>query len=328
MRRLDLAAALALAAACAPPRDDLTVDWTFAGKTCADAGVALIDVHIDGEVLTPDRFTCVDPNTGAYNKAAYLGRYLDGRYTLTVSGLDASANVIYTTSVQVDVRRGGTEVAVDAAPSTTNGSATLRWTFDGKSCAAAGVTVINASVDNQVLTDASNNADLPCSQAGIDGVTVEPLSPGPHSFDLVGKVSGTIKYALNGFTVNVIGGQNTSASPNLLPAAPTTASANLTWAFNGMTCAAANVDHVQIFFDPNADGSGGQLVPGPQASSSFPCSTGGVDGASIEDVPEGTHSFAVTGIRAGHIVYFTHHPPSTIFRVGLISDLFVPAESP
>ena len=39
MRRLGLAAALALAAACAPKRDDLTVDWTFAGKTCADAGV-------------------------------------------------------------------------------------------------------------------------------------------------------------------------------------------------------------------------------------------------------------------------------------------------
>ncbi|HLQ21678.1 MAG TPA: hypothetical protein VK132_00660, partial [Gemmatimonadales bacterium] len=252
----------------------------------------------------------------------YLGRYLIGRYTLTVSGLDASSSVIYQTSLQVDVRRGGTEVAVDAAPSTTTGGATLHWTFDGKSCAAAGVTVINASVDNQVLTDVNNNADLPCSQAGVDGVTVEPLSPGPHSFDLVGKVAGTIKYALNGFTVNVIGGQNTSASPNLLPAAPTTASANLTWAFNGMSCAAANVDHVQIFFDPRSDGSGGL------DSGTVVCNTGGVDGASVDNVPEGTHSFAITGIRAGHIVYFTHHPPSTIFRVGLISDLFVPAESP
>jgi hypothetical protein len=317
MRRLGLAAALALAAACAPSRDDLTVDWTFAGKTCADAGVAFIEVHIDGEVLSPDKFTCAEAGKGAY-----LGRYLIGRYTLTVSGLDASSSVIYQTSVQVDVRRGGTEVAVDAAPSTTTGSATLHWTFDGKSCAAAGVTVINASVDNQVLTDVNNNADLPCSQAGVDGVTVEPLSPGQHSFDLVGKVAGTIKYALNGFTVNVIVGQNTSASPNLLPAAPTTASANLTWAFNGMSCAAANVDHVQIRFDPLPDGSGGL------DSGTVVCNTGGVDGAAVDGVPEGTHSFAITGIRLGHIVYFTHHPPSTIFRVGLISDLFVPAESP
>src|SRR5712691_3778507 len=171
MRRLGLAAALALAAACAPSRDDLTVDWTFAGKTCADAGVAFIEVHIDGEVLSPDKFTCAEAGKGAY-----LGRYLIGRYTLTVSGLDASSSVIYQTSVQVDVRRGGTEVAVDAAPSTTNGSATLHWTFDGKSCAAAGVTVINASVDNQVLTDVNNNADLPCTNGGKDGISVAPLT--------------------------------------------------------------------------------------------------------------------------------------------------------
>jgi hypothetical protein len=317
MRRLALAAALSLAAACAPMRDDLTVDWTFGGKSCADAGVAFIQVHIDGEVLTPDRFTCAQAGKGAY-----LGRYLVGPYNLTVQGLDANNNVIYQSTVQVEVKRGGAEVPVDVLPSTTDGSVTLHWTFHGKSCAAAGVTVINASVDNQVLTDQNNNPDLPCSQAGVDGVVVEPLSPGQHSFDLVGKASGTIKYALNGFVVTVGAGLNTNASPNLLPAAPTSASANLTWAFDGKTCAAANVDHVQIFFDPKADGSGG-LDAG-----TVPCNSSGVDGGSVEDVPEGTHSFAITGIRAGHIVYFTHHPPSTMFRVGLISDLFVPAESP
>jgi hypothetical protein len=79
---------------------------------------------------------------------------------------------------------------------------------------------------------------------------------------------------------------------------------------------------VQIFFDPRSDGSGGQ------DTGVVPCNSGGADGASVEDVPEGYHSFAITGLRAGHIVYFTHRPPSTLFRVGLISDLFVSAESP
>jgi hypothetical protein len=317
MRRLALAAALSLAAACGPVRDDLTVDWTFGGKTCAAAGVAVIQMHIDGEVLTPDRFTCAEAGQGAS-----LGTYLLGRYNLTVQGLDAASRVIYQSTVQVDVKRGGTRIALDVAPATSDGSATLHWTFDGKSCAAAGVTLINASVDNQVLTDDKNNPDLPCSQAGVDGVIVEPLSPGQHSFDLVGKASGTIKYALNGFAVTIAAGQNTSAAPNLRPAAPTTASANLTWAFDGKTCAAANVDQVRIFFDPRPDGSGG-LDAG-----TVPCSSGGVNGAAVDAVPEGTHSFAITGIRAGHIVYFTHRPPSTMFRIGLISDLFVPAESP
>src|SRR5437870_7531606 len=134
MRRLVPALALALAAACGPVRDDLTVDWTFGGKSCTEAGVAFITVHIDGEVLNPDHFTCAQADKGAY-----LGRYLTGTYTLTVSGLDASQNVIYQSTVQVQVKRGGTEVAVDAAPSSSDGSATLRWTFGGKTCAAAGV---------------------------------------------------------------------------------------------------------------------------------------------------------------------------------------------
>ncbi len=328
MRRLVLLASLALAAACAPGRADLTVDWTFAGKSCDAAGVSKIQVAIEGEVLNPDTFNCVQP-AGQINTGAYLGRYLLGNYNLTVYGLDANSNVLYQNTVQVQVGRGGTTVAVDAAPNpAAPGSVTLRWSFNGQSCAASGVTVVNASVDNQVLTDANNNPDLPCSQNGVDGVQVSPLSPGPHSFDLVGKVSGTVKFALNGLSVSVAAGQDTPASPNLMPAAPTTASANLTWAFynsgqtTGQSCAAANVDHVQIFFDPKSDGSGGT------DSGTVPCSSNGVDGAAVDGVPEGLHSFAITGIRAGHIVFFTHHPPSTMFRIGLISDLFVPAESP
>jgi hypothetical protein len=311
MRRLALLAVLA--AACAPGRAGLTVYWTFDGLSCTDAGVAVIQVAIDGEKLTPDRFSCADAKAGAD-----LGSYLIGPYNLTVIGYDLSGVALYQAAQQIRVVRGGTTVNIDVTP----GSVTLRWTFDGKSCAAAGVTVVNASVDNQVLTDSHNNPDLPCSSSGADGVTVLPLSGGVHSFDLVGKAGGTVKYALNGLQVSVVVGQSTDASPNLLPAAPTTASANLTWAFDGKTCAAANVDHVQIFFDPKPDGSGGA------DAGTVPCRNGAVEGASVEAVPEGTHSFAVTGIRAGHIVYFTHHPPSTMFRVGLISDLFVPAESP
>jgi hypothetical protein len=318
MRRIALLASLALAAACAPTRAGLTVNWTFGGKSCADAGVAIIQFAIQGEVLTPDNYTCAQAPQGAD-----LGRYLLGSYQLTVYGLDAHNIVLYQSTVPVQVQRGGTVIAIDVvlvpgAP----GSATLRWTFDGRSCAASGVTVINASLDNQVLTDERNNGDLPCSENGVDGVQVAPLTAGQHSFYLVGKVGGTIKYALNGVTVNVSAGQDTAVQVNLLPAAPTLASANLTWAFDGKSCTVANVDHVQIFFDPKPDGSGGI------DSGTVACHNGSVDGAAVDGVPEGTHSFAITGIRAGHIVYFTHHPPSTMFRIGLISDLFVPAESP
>ncbi len=316
MRRLLLIAALA-AASCGPTYEDVEVDWTFGGQSCAAAGVATIQIGIAGEVLTPDRYTCAEAGKGVA-----LGSFLSGPYQLTVSGFSASGGVLYQTTQQIIVRRGGANLINVDVPLVPTGSVTVRWTFDGKSCAAAGVTAVNISVDNQVITDAQNNADLPCVLNGHEGVTIDPLTVGPHNFDFVARTAAGGKFALYGLSLTVAAGQDTPASPNLLPAAPTTASANLTWAFSGKSCAAALVDHVQIFFDPRADGSGGT------DSGTVPCNNMGTDGSAVEGVPEGYHSFAITGIRAGHIVYFTHHPPSTLFRVGLISDLFVPAETP
>lgn len=321
MSRLAIVAVIAAAAAaCGPVREDLEVDWTFGGKDCAAAGVNTVQVDIQGELLDPNQFACVAGNQ--VNTGAYLGRFLTGHYTLTLQGFDSTGALAYKTTQDIVVGRASTQVPVDATSVRQTGSATFLWTFDGKTCAQAGNPIINASVDNQVLADENNNADLPCTQAGLDKIRVEPLSAGTHSFDFVAKVNGTPKYALNGVTVTVAANQDAQKSINLTPAAPTTASANLTWSFAGQSCAAANVDHVQIFFDPASNGSGGT------DTGTVPCSTSGVDGASIEDVPEGFHTFAILGLRAGHIVYYTHQPPGTIFRAGLISDLFVPAQSP
>src|SRR5438552_11565838 len=142
MHRLVLIAVLA--AACGPVREDLSVVWTFDGLSCAEAGVATITVGIDGQRLVPDHFSCAEAGYGAD-----LGRYLPGYYVVTVSGSDGAGNLLYQTRLQVQVKAGGTQVQLDALP----GQVTLHWTFEGKSCAAAGVPVINASVDNQVLTD-------------------------------------------------------------------------------------------------------------------------------------------------------------------------------
>jgi len=315
MRRFFLIAALA-AAACGPVYQDVEVHWTFAGQSCSAAGVAEIQFGLEGEVLTPDHYLCRDAGTGAM-----LGQFLSGPYQLTIRGLSASGGVLYQTTQRIMVQRGGANIIPVDVPKAT-GSVTVRWTFDGKSCAAADVSAVNISVDNQVITDDLNNADLPCVWSGHEGVTIDPLTPGPHAFDFVAKTRAGGRFALYGLSLTVAAGQDTPASPNLLPAAPTSASANLTWAFAGKSCAAANVDHVQIFFDPRADGSGGT------DSGTVPCNNMGTDGSAVEGVPEGWHSFAITGIRAGHIVYFTHRPPSALFRVGLISDLFVPAEAP
>jgi hypothetical protein len=315
MRRLLLVAALA-AAACGPVYQDVEVHWTFAGQPCSAAGVATIQIGLDGEVLIPDRYTCAEAGLGVA-----LGRFLSGPYQLTIRGFGDSGGVLYQTTQRIMVQRGGANIIPVDVPKAT-GSVTVRWTFDGKSCAAADVTAVNISVDNKVITDDLNNADLPCVWSGREGVTIDPLTPGPHTFDFVARTRAGGRFALYGLSLTVAAGQDTPASLNLRPAAPTSASANLTWAFAGKSCAAANVDTVQIFFDPRPDGSGGV------DSGKVPCNNMGTDGAAVEGVPEGWHSFAITGIRAGRIVYFTHRPPSTLFRLGLISDLFVPAEAP
>src|SRR6266404_8194207 len=83
MRRM-LILSLAAAAACGgPSRSDLIIDWTFEGKSCADAGVADIQFAIANEVLSPDHFTCEQAAGGVD-----LGSFLVGDYQLTITGLD------------------------------------------------------------------------------------------------------------------------------------------------------------------------------------------------------------------------------------------------
>jgi hypothetical protein len=325
MRRILMLPLVAAAMACAPSRSEVVVYWTFGGFSCADAAVATIRVDIAGETLTPDQFTCAQAGQGAS-----LGTYLDGNYQLTVSGFDSGAALAYQSTQTLAVRGGRDNTFTIDVPAVaaTSGDVTLNWTFAGKTCAQAGITVVHASVDGIVLTDQSDNPDLPCSQSGVDGTSVSPLAPGQHSFDLVGvDGGGTARYALNGYTVTVVAGQNAVYNPNLLQAAPTTASANLTWTFDGKSCAAAGVDQVRIFIDPDATGAGGTEVLG---NGPIACNSSGTDGASVEPVSPGSHRFAIYGIRSsdGHLLYRTHSPPTYFFAVGLITDVLVSAESP
>ncbi|HZR11340.1 MAG TPA: hypothetical protein VFA79_22330 [Myxococcales bacterium] len=324
MRRILILPLVAAAVACAPSRSEVVVYWTFGGLSCADAGVATIRVDIAHEVLTPNQFTCAQASQGAS-----LGTYLNGDYQLTVSGLDANGTLAYQSSQTLSVRSGKDNTfPIDVpAVAATSGDVTLHWSFAGRTCAQAGITVVHASVDNTVLTDASDNPNLPCSQSGVDGTTVSPLTPGQHTFDLVGiDASGAARYALNGYTVTAVAGQTAVYNPDLAPAAPTTASANLTWSFDGKSCAAATVDHVTIMVDPDGSGNGG-VNAGTVA-----CNTSGIEGASVDGLTEGTHSFAILGIRTlsdgPHLLYRTHNPPSRTFAIGLITDVFVSAESP
>ena len=57
----------------------------------------------------------------------------------------------------------------------------------------------------------------------------------------------------------------------------------------------------------------------------------GTDGASVEGLTQGTHTFAIQALRTlsdgDHLVYRTHQPAAGYFAVGAITDVFVSAES-
>lgn len=322
MRRLLVLCAMAtVAVACEPRREDLTVHWTFDhGLTCADVGVATIQVDVDGQRLTPNQFACA--NGSRLNGGAYLGAFLTGSYHVTVSGLDQFDGLLYQSDSTIRVERGGTDVSVDLARAFS--TVTLRWTFAGRTCAAAGVSIVHLNVDGQALTDLNNNPDIPCTQSGFDGASIEPLSSGAHSFGIAGLTSsGAVVYAIDGVQITAPFGAETSATVDVPPASPTAATAFLTFDFDGTSCFSAGVDHIYVVFDPAADGSGGT------PAGDFACI--GVDqkpvtSTFIDNVPGGMHSFAIQGSNRGRLAYYTHRPQRTLFQIGLETDLYVPAE--
>lgn len=308
-------AALALFATCAsiaagcgePVRRQLTVSWTFNGLTCAQAGIASIQVQVAGEALSPDTFAC-SAGPGQVNGGADLGRFLRGDYTITVSGLDAAGIVAaqLTQAFQID-GASDTNLALDI-PLT---SLTIRWTFAGMSCAAAGNPILQVMLDGLPLTDASGGVNLPCAQRASDntmqdGIGVTPLDGGTHTFAFTAFVNGQAAYSLQGYTAIATLGRNTAVAPDLAAVQPTSATASVAWSFAGLSCAEGLVTTVRVDVD---GASAGEL----------PCSGTGGDGGVIKGLSEGMHALRIIGFRAASGTSFTVYestPVRASFYVG------------
>ena len=196
------------------------------------------------------------------------------------------------------------------------------WTFEGLSCADARVATIQVDILNETLSpnqfncaDASLGADLGTYLAGTYQITIT-------GFDAFGAVTHQIMQS-----VVVHGGRKETFAIDVPRVAPsTTASANMTWTFDGKGCVAAAVDQVTIMVDPSSNGTGG-VNAGTVA-----CSTMGTEGAFIDPLTPGVHTFAVLGLRTVSggpvLVYRTHNPPAFLFQAGVITNVAVSAESP
>jgi hypothetical protein len=185
MRRM-LVLSLAAAAACGgPSHSKVLIDWTFEGKSCADVGVTEIRFAIDNEVLTQDHFTCQEAAVGVD-----LGVFLVGDYRLTIEGLDGAVKTTHRVVQTLQVRggRGGVdEFAVDVPRVANSTTADLTWTFSpGPDCATANVQQVTIFVDPDPNFTTGNVDTVACSTMGTQGASIAPLTPGTHTFAIVG----------------------------------------------------------------------------------------------------------------------------------------------
>lgn len=215
-----------------------------------------------------------------------------------------------------------------AACGPSRGELIVDWTFAGQNCQAAGVATISFSIPNEVLSP-DHYACVTSNQV-ITGADLGSYVPGDYQVTVTGLDAAGNTIYQGTQMVRVAGGrQNEYAidTTALVPVGGSTAEANLTWVFSNaqnpnISCAQAGVTDVEIFVDPNPDGSGGT------SAGKVACSTAGAQDASISPLSEGTHSFAIAGSNAGHLLYATHHPVSATFRAGYVTDVTVSAESP
>jgi hypothetical protein len=315
-----LLAAAALATACGVPvRAPVEVDWTFAGKGCADAGVATIRFAVAGEVVSPDTYTCAEANKGVN-----IGSYLLGFYQITVQGLDSLGTLAFEKTANVEVRNTNNLFLIDADAVASNpngdGTLTLLWQFNGQTCAQSGVTTVHVKLDGQAVTDGANNPDLPCSASGTDGTSISSVSPGSHTIDLVGLKGSQLAYSLMGVSAAVQANADTRLTPNLLPSSSSGTSAYIHWTFAQLSCADAKVDSVRVFVD------------GQQQSPDYPCSASGADAGTVPIASSGNHTLTLQAIRtAGNaLVYATTQGTTAAFSTGLTTQVLIdaPASSP
>jgi hypothetical protein len=202
MRRMVvLTLATAAIAACGgPSRSDVIVDWTFeGGKNCFDAGLADIQFAIDNEVLDPNHFVC---NSDGSPSGVGLGIFLIGDYQLTISGVDGAGVVTHQIVQTLHVRgaqRGRTctdassssdvcdIISIDVPKVADSTTALLTWTFSpGPDCATANVQQVIIFVDPDPNFTTGNAGTVACSTMGTQGASVAPLTPGNHTFAIVG----------------------------------------------------------------------------------------------------------------------------------------------
>jgi hypothetical protein len=237
-----------------PPRPaqpgDVTFLWTFANLRCDEVrDVYGVNITIAGEQLHNDgRYAC----TTAGVDGITLHDFVPGSYPFKIQGVDYRGVVMFeaTGTFVID---GDARVNVDLMPvGNPTSYALLNWRFPGnQSCAAAGITSVDVTIDEQSKT-------FPCFEGqSASGVQSPPLAPGEHFIEFIARDSaGRPLYYFNGGLVT-----QAYRPSNHLYDLYAVGGASISWKFNdgsvNFDCAQADpANNLQIgvnFLDTNTN---------------------------------------------------------------------------
>jgi len=162
---------------------DVTFLWTFAGLRCDEArDVYGVNITIPGEsLLNNGKYACSTAGVDGIT----LHDFVPGTYSFQLQAVDYR-NVIVFEGSGTFVINGDARVTIDLAPVGSNSNtsyAYLNWTLPGnKSCAQAGVTSVDITLDN----NAPVNFACSVGQA-TPGLKTPNIAAGDHYIDIVAK---------------------------------------------------------------------------------------------------------------------------------------------
>lgn len=218
---------------------NLRLTVTLDGRTCDEATevaeLTILVTSSSGGAVVDDRSAC--PVSGT---ELVIPDLLPGRYAWVIKALAADGAVLYEGAGSIVMGAGDERVSVDLTAGGTGATGVLnfRWTFDGFSCAEAGVDLVRIVLPGLDET-------VPCAPPdAAEGATIEGMPAGATTWALTGlNAAGGAAFVATGSTV-------VPAEGELEEIAALVSQGNaleIVWTFAGQgSCPLAGVDRVHL----------------------------------------------------------------------------------
>jgi hypothetical protein len=289
--------------------------WTFAGQTCAQAGVSNVTVSAPG--APGGTFRCNQAGTDG----AVVPGFAAGSYTVTLEGRDAANQVRFRGSSAVQVVNQDVSSQVRLEPVSTGGPGelTVKWSFPPLSvaqtptCAQATITRVSVSVNGGTPREVNCNVGEPVGM----GVSF-PNQSGTVRVDVSAADMTGFVFFRKQETVAIAGATRVTVALDW-----DVGSLPVRWEFrdNGMTrtCQQAGVSSVVLNLRTM---SGSFLYPG--AGAEVPCTDPTTGQATVFPyLPPGTFDVFFQAVGSGMRLFKTDQasPPRVTVRAGQFPQL-------